>query len=474
MTDDPTFERKLRGIRERIDHPVIDSDGHCIEFLPAVREELRALAGDDALARFDQLIGAQRLGWSLSPAERRAVGLWRLGWWVFPARNTRDRATAMLPSLLHERLPELGIDFALVYPTYGLIGPAVDETELRLAICRAFNRYMAEAYRPYADRLTPAAVIPMHTPEEAIAELRHCVRELGMKVAVLAGSVWRPLPGGRRDTRWLDAFGLDSAHDYDPVWRECLALGVLPSFHTSAMGWPPRNSPTSYVFNHLGNFAQGNELTCRSLLLGGVFHRFPALRTSFLEGGIGWSAQLYADLVGHWEKRNAGALAALDPAHLDRAVMRALFDAHAPAGFRAHADALDASLETYCEPAEPRVGLDEFARSGIGSPEDLKRIFTQNLYFGCEADDPLNAWAFDARVNPLGARLNPLFGSDIGHWDVPDMREVLIEAWELVEHGLIDEAAFRDFTFANAARALQAMNPRFFEGTAISARSIPP
>jgi hypothetical protein len=27
--------------------------------------------------------------------------------------------------------------------------------------------------------------------------------------------------------------------------------------------------------------------------------------------------------------------------------------------------------------------------------------------------------AFDRRVNPFGARLNALFGSDIGHFDVP-------------------------------------------------------
>ena len=33
-----------------------------------------------------------------------------------------------------------------------------------------------------------------------------------------------------------------------------------------------------------------------------------------------------------------------------------------------------------------------------------------------------------------------MFGSDIAHWDVPDMAEVLEEAWEMVEHGWINEA----------------------------------
>ena len=47
----------------------------------------------------------------------------------------------------------------------------------------------------------------------------------------------------------------------------------------------------------------------------------------------------------------------------------------------------------------------------------------------CDADH-----AFDPRRTG-GPRLKALFASDIGHWDVPDIREVLPEAWELVEDG---------------------------------------
>ena len=28
--------------------------------------------------------------------------------------------------------------------------------------------------------------------------------------------------------------------DYDPVWAKCLELGVVPTFHSSALGVPPR------------------------------------------------------------------------------------------------------------------------------------------------------------------------------------------------------------------------------------------
>src|SRR5688572_16844038 len=67
--------------------------------------------------------------------------------------------------------------------------------------------------------------------------------------------------------------------------------------------------------------------------------------------------------------------------------------------------------------------LDEFARCGITGPEQLGEQFVRSFYFGCEADDPINAWAFDSKKNPYQARLQAIFSSDIGHWDVPDMRE---------------------------------------------------
>ena len=79
------------------------------------------------------------------------------------------------------------------------------------------------------------------------------------------------------------------------------------------------------------------------------------------------------------------------------------------------------------------------------------------------------AWAFRDDVNPLGARLRPVLGSDISHWDVRDMTEPIAEAYELVEHGVITDRDFRDLTFVNPVRLHAGPNPRFFEGTVCEA-----
>ena len=70
--------------------------------------------------------------------------------------------------------------------------------------------------------------------------------------------------------------------------------------------------------------------------------------------------------------------------------------------------------------------------------------------------------------NPFGAKLNAIFSSDIGHFDVIDMRHPLPEAFELVEDGHITSDDFRAFTFTNAVRLWGTQNPRFFEGTVVA------
>jgi hypothetical protein len=47
------------------------------------------------------------------------------------------------------------------------------------------------------------------------------------------------------------------------------------------------------------------------------------------------------------------------------------------------------------------------------------------------------------------------------------MTEVLEEAWELVDHGLLDRDDFKSFTFGNAVDLMAGADPDFFKGTAI-------
>jgi predicted TIM-barrel fold metal-dependent hydrolase len=457
----PTDE--VASIRSRLDHPVIDGDGHLLEVMPAVFDIVRELADESVLHRLQRFNRAKFTGNEGFVPVRVFNGL--------PAANTLDRMTVSLPKLLYSRLDEIGIDFALLYPSFGLTILGYPDDEVRQATARALNTYYAEAFEGYRDRLEPVAVVPTFTPEEAVAELRYAVDELGLKAVVMSGVVPRP---GRPDDpmrAWIDTLGHESRYDYDPVWAACDELGVTPAFHGIGYGWGTRVSSNNYVHNHLGNFATAQEGVCRSLFMGGVPRRFPSLHFTFLEGGTAWGAQLYADLLGHFAKRNKNAVGIFSDARIDLAEVARLFEAWADGRIAALGSRFMASMERVVAAArelEATEDLDDFAESGVTSEADIVDVFTRQFAFGCEADDPLNSLAFSSRLLPHGAKLNAIFASDIGHWDVPDVREVLPEAWELVEGGLLDEAEFREFVCGNIVRAMSATNPTFFDGTAVA------
>jgi predicted TIM-barrel fold metal-dependent hydrolase len=473
---------KSRKLRERLSHPVIDSDGHTWEFEPAVLDKLKEIGGADLVSRYR---GARHNGmaaglnnrnaWhSMTPEQRFEHRVTVPAWWTAPTRNTLDRATAMLPRLLSERLDDLGLDLTILYPSLGLLAPTIGDAEMRRAACRAFNCYNSEAFRAHADRIIPAAVIPMHTPEEAIDELEYAVRTLGMKVAMLATHVLRPVPAverlspeAARYAYWLDVFALDSLYDYDPVWAKCVELKIAPSFHTGGMGWGGRSSISTYMYNHIGHFAESGEALCKALFFGGVVRRFPQLRFAFLEGGVATGTRIYSDLVARWDKRNPETLQNYNPANLDMPLFLDLCRKYGGDLTASRLDEIERTLggTGYTQQSPPIQN--DFARAGISRPEDVRDRFIPHFYFGCEADDPMNASAFNTRVNPFGEKVRAVFSSDIGHWDVPDMTEVTEEAHELVERGLITEEDFRDFVFTNPVSLWAGVNPEFFNGTRV-------
>jgi len=457
-------------VRARLDHPVIDGDSHTQETAFAMEDFLKPVAGSEIAAL-----------WSKFRSIHTVQPL-RLTFWNVPSGPASiDRAMSMLPRLRKARLEEAGLDYCVIYTTMGLALVGHRNDEFRRACCRAMNVMNADMYMAadVADRMTPAAVIPMNSPAEAIDELEYCVTELGYKTIMIPSEVRTSVkevaeqaPELAAYTTHTHSFTLDALFDYDPFWQRCADLKVSIGCHSSPRGGGGlRGSPSNYVFNHLGSFASGAEFLCRSLFLGGVTRRFPTLRFAFLEGGVGWAADLYASIVEAWEKRNMDTLMEyLNPHNLDMDLMVEMFEKYGndyltPERMRGYPETHNSRLD------ENPDNYDDFRACEIKQKTDIRDLFVPNFYFGCEADDRLNAIAFDARLNHMDARLQATFGSDIGHWDVLDSRCVLNEAYELVEQGLMSEDDFRDFTFTNNVTLHAGVNPDFFKGTAIEAEA---
>jgi predicted TIM-barrel fold metal-dependent hydrolase len=464
MTD---ARRGIEAIRSRIDHPIVDADAHVVEPFPLLMEELRTVLGanaerDFARSRYHRLYSGVGTWAAMDDSARRDV--WQVAptWWGTPVRAA-DRVAAYVPEKFAARLDEIGIDFAIVYPSAGLMLPRIPEDDLRQAGCHALNTLLAREYAPFAEHLTVVATIPMHSPAEAIAELEHAVQVLGMKAIMIDGSVDRVIPAlahhydelGTRVCRW-DTYGIDSEYDYDPFWARCVELGIAVTAHGGARGTTLHQSVSSFTYNHVEHFAAAGQALAKSLVLGGVTRRFPELNFACLEGGAGWGVSLLHSLAEHWEVRGKPGIERIDPTRIDTA-------------------AIDAELDTVCDPRwrDPELRrvvqtsdgrapdqIDDFVACGATSEREMVSLFAPRFWFGCEAEDPGAAWA-------IHHGLSAMFGSDIGHFDVPDMTRVLPGAWSLVEDGYLSPDEFGAYTFANVVRLHATMNPDFFVGTAV-------
>ena len=73
-----------------------------------------------------------------------------------------------------------------------------------------------------------------------------------------------------------------------------------------------------------------------------------------------------------------------------------------------------------------------------------------------------------AEHNGLGTDLNVMLGSDISHFDTPDMDRVVPNARRLVDKGLLTDAQLRALLCDNAAHLFTHADPDFFAGTAVA------
>ena len=317
------MENRAAEIHDGLKHPVIDGDGHWLEPIPVFLEYLREVGGAKSVDQMRALWRGRDAWYRATPEERQNNRLRRAIWWGVTS-NTFDKATALLPNLLNERLPELGIDFALIYPSFGLSINGIPQDDLHRAAVRAYNMMTADMFAPYAERFAPVAIIPCQTPDEALEELEYAVRQRGYRAIMLRGNQERPISSAaegidRQKAAWYcDTIALDSPYDYEPLWQRCVDLGVAVTQHSGSGRWQDRASITNFTYNHVGHFAESNHAFARGVFLGGLVRRYPSLNFGFMEGGVSWACQMCLDLIEHWEKRRRAGLQYPSTTSVDR------------------------------------------------------------------------------------------------------------------------------------------------------------
>src|SRR6266480_3805350 len=193
----------------------------------------------------------------------------------------------------HKRIPDMdadGIDAAFLYPSLGLFSGAIHDPQLAAAVCRAYNRWLADYCRPYPDRLFGVAMLPMQSIELAIQEMRYARKELGMRASFL-----RPNPYHGR---------MLHHPDYAPFWAEVQELDVAIGLHEGASGGMPQvgvDRFTTRGARHIVSHTLEMMLAAMSVIWEGVCDRHPRVRIAFLESGGGWIAPWLDRMDRHFD-----------------------------------------------------------------------------------------------------------------------------------------------------------------------------
>ena len=196
-------------------YKVMDSDIHVIEppdlwqrYLdPEFRDRAPSPPEGSKLIRWE-VDGRALPAYSDTPERLRGLQIRYRPERVGDAERPRDARTGTTPEAMLAAMEVEGIDVSVVFRTYGAHVIAFDDMDpaFEAALCRAFNRWLAEFCSAERARLKLGAQIPLLDVEHAVAEAHFAVRELGATtlvlpsqlVAVARSTTRTTIPSGRR------------------------------------------------------------------------------------------------------------------------------------------------------------------------------------------------------------------------------------------------------------------------------------
>ena len=159
----------------------------------------------------------------------------------------------------------------VVYPTLFLVYNTKDG-ELEVALCRAYNRFLAQACAQSSGRMKWVAVLPFQSMSEAVSEIRFA-KENGA-----VGIFFRGIEGD---------YTLDNPYLF-PVYEEAQKQNLSICVHTGC-GVRAILEMFELSRNHtFGHTRVMPLLAFRDIIANKIPEQFPELRFGFIEAAAGW------------------------------------------------------------------------------------------------------------------------------------------------------------------------------------------
>lgn len=174
-------------------------------------------------------------------------------------------------------LDAVGVEDTVLYPTSGLTFGSIQDPSWAVALARAYNNWFNDRFYRVNKRLRGMALVPTQDVKEAVKEARRAVNELGAVGIVLSAN--------SADYGTRQALGEQL---YWPIYAEAEKLGVPISVHSGPSLGLGINSFTRFAETQALEHPLAHFVQITSMVMGGVFERFPNLRVGYFEAGAGW------------------------------------------------------------------------------------------------------------------------------------------------------------------------------------------
>jgi predicted TIM-barrel fold metal-dependent hydrolase len=185
-------------------------------------------------------------------------------------------------------MDELGIDIQFLYPTIFLRRLA-ERPEVQVALCKGYNRWLADIWSQSEGRLRWAAVLPFGVMDEALEELRW-VAEYGARGVFMRG---------------VEEAGMLHDPYFFPIYEEMSRLDMPVTVHIGN-----GNPEMERILNHgkggspFSSLRMASVAACHSWILAGIPQEFPELRIGFVEASSQWVPYMVKDLNRRFPARH--------------------------------------------------------------------------------------------------------------------------------------------------------------------------
>ncbi|HWL83913.1 MAG TPA: amidohydrolase family protein [Roseomonas sp.] len=165
---------------------------------------------------------------------------------------------------------------------------AAQNLDFGAALARALNQWQVDQWTSRDSRLKGSVVVPYEDAQAAAAEIEHWAGHPDFVQVMLLSRTAEPL--GQR--RYWPLFAAAERAGL-PIGVHAFGYGGYP---VTAGGWP------SYYIEEMVGHAQSCQALLTSMVLEGVFERFPGLKLVLIEAGFAWLPSLAWRLDKHWAR----------------------------------------------------------------------------------------------------------------------------------------------------------------------------